>query len=115
MSTLADYDSEMAAHWLGAGGNPRWDESRLLPAVLGGERLQIYRTVSADIPNAVIRFGDYVAVSRDYALEHAYSNLGGYLGHKTVLLEGSAHPDELEPVCEHEFFYYPRDAGRVRP
>ena len=112
---LADYDDAMVLHWLGAGGDPRWDESHLLPAVRVGERLAIYRTVPAAVRDAVIRPGDYVAVSHAYALYHAEVNLGGWLGHPTVLLEGAAYPDELEPVCEREFFYRPRGAGRVRP
>lgn len=115
MSALADYDADMVTYWLGAGGDPRWDESRLLPAALAGERLAVYRTVPAGVGDA-IRPGDYVTVSRAYALHHAECNLGGWLGCATVLLVGSAHPDELEPASGPvEFFYRPRGAGRARP
>lgn len=115
MSVLADYNERAILDWLWR-GHPRYDSSHLLPKVLAGERLAIYRTVPSDVVNPTIRPGDYVTVSREYALDHAYSNLGGHLGRTSTLLEGTAYPDELEPADGPvEFFYTPRDRGRVCP
>lgn len=113
MTTLADYDDEMAAYWLGRGGNPRYDVSHLLPAARDAGRITIYRTVPASIRGSVIRPGDYVAVSENYARQHAHANLGGWQGRRARLLTKVVGLDELEPANPCEFWYRPRGDGDV--
>lgn len=111
MNTLADYNDEMMAYWLGHGGNPRYDVSYLLPAIKDTNQITIYRTVPANIRGAVIRPGDYVAVSENYARQHAYNNLGGWQKRRSHMLQKIVGLDELEPANPCEFWYRPRSAN----
>ena len=107
MNTLADYNDEMAAYWLGRG--TRYDMSHLLPTILTAGQVMVYRTVPANIRTAtMIRHGDYVAVSENYARDHAHSNLGGWQGRRSRLLQKIVRSDELEPANPCEFWYWPK-------
>lgn len=98
----------MQAYWLGRG--TRYDLSSTLPLLRQTGRVTVYRSVPAAIAEATeIRPGDYVSTSRAYAVQHAYANLGGHLGHKHRMLKQTVGLDELEPAdgpCE--FWYRPR-------
>lgn len=102
--TLQDYSANRDAmlSWLGAYLRvPGWSSAVLLPAVLRGEALTVWRSTRDE---REIWPGAYVTLARDYARDHRSNALRGE-GH---LLHAEARPDELVCVNPQEFWYAPR-------
>lgn len=100
-STLADYtDPQTVREWLGG-------DTTLAQRALRGESIPIFRATGAEAETGIFP-GAYVTPSREYALQHARSNLlPGGSGAR--ILEGTARPEDLIAINPNEFVLAPRD------